>query len=119
MICTEEEAKTKACCGPLGCGLLGEPPLRQTNRPPQRPGDYHGAPFSDQQQFTVDLAALLRSPRTCIGSACMAWRWFDIINDDGELVLVDKRYSEGGYSGEIVPELSKRRGCCGLAERAP
>ncbi len=43
---TEEEAKAKRCCGPMGCGSAA-------------PG-------------TTDHAD---GVRFCIGSACMAWRW--------------------------------------------
>jgi len=56
MIVTEEEAKTKRCCGPEGCGVYegGVPLLRTDGR----------------------RASLVPGqPRMCIGSACMAWRW--------------------------------------------
>ena len=49
---TEDEAKTKACCGGPGCGKW----VPQTKEQMQ-----HGIP----------------SQRLCIGSACMAWRWTD------------------------------------------
>lgn len=43
---TEEQAKTKRCCGPENCGDVGNPDAT---------GYRH---------------------RWCNGSACMAWRWF-------------------------------------------
>lgn len=45
---TEDEAKTKRCCGPDGCG------------------------FTDPRQ-----ADCLNGERWCIGSECVAWRWTD------------------------------------------
>ena len=44
---TEDEAKTKRCCGPEGCGDSAD----------------SGSPYYD------DIG------RCCIGSKCMAWRW--------------------------------------------
>jgi hypothetical protein len=46
MTLTEDEAKTKRCCGPDGCGA----PVFHVNS-----GEFLG--------------------RFCIGSACMAWQW--------------------------------------------
>lgn len=50
MIVTEEEAKTKICCGDEGCG-----------------------------QVVIVKVGLVEDnyERRCIGSACMAWRWLD------------------------------------------
>jgi len=62
MIVTEEEAKTKRCCGPVGCGEADAEVLTLAVK-----------------TFTGDYEALQRAinfvPRMCIGSACMAWQW--------------------------------------------
>ena len=47
MIVTEEEAKTKRCCGPSGTGRLDP---------------------------TAEVTTFVHRERLCIGSACMAWR---------------------------------------------
>lgn len=52
---TEEEAKTKRCCGPEGCGEYVRP-IAYLSEP--------GGP----------VVQLPGQPRICIGSACMAWR---------------------------------------------
>lgn len=49
----------------------------------------------------------------CIASACMAWRWFDDI-EDGKLHRYTHK-SEHGSSAEILKDVSLRRGFCGLA----
>jgi len=43
---TEDQANNKRCCGPEGCGVVGNP-------------DYEGGPCS----------------RWCVASLCMGWRW--------------------------------------------
>ena len=48
MIVTEEEAKTKRCCGPSGTGRLDP---------------------------TAGVITFVHRERLCIGSACMAWDW--------------------------------------------
>lgn len=40
--------------------------------------------------------------QTCLGSACMAWRWIEGSDDVGGFKRVD-------------PEDSRKLGCCGLA----
>lgn len=52
---TEDEAKTKRCCGGEGCGIV-----KHEYEPRQ------GEPTLNS--FTVAV-------RRCIGSACMAWKW--------------------------------------------
>lgn len=74
----EEDAKQKRCCGPVGCGALI--PVTDVMEP-----GLMGA--------RVDAADSL-SPRWCVGSGCMAWRWKD----------------------EMAFEL-KEHGYCGLAGR--
>ena len=69
MIVTEEEAKTKRCCGPEGCGGNAE---------------MHGWPNGHIVRF-------------CIGSACMAWRWFGVVST--MLVDVNLPPPKHGYCG--------------------
>lgn len=53
---TEEQARTKQCCGPFGCGKAE-------------------AAVIDQQSIATSVASALFVRRVCIGSECMAWRW--------------------------------------------
>jgi hypothetical protein len=55
----EEEAKTKRCGGPNGCGTLINPASR--GRIPQ--------------EMLLQLAVEVNSPRWCIASDCMMWEW--------------------------------------------
>lgn len=71
---TEEEAKKKACCGPVGSGV---------------------ATGQCQWVESDDVEYVVMWPtRNCMGSACMAWRW--VHNWDGER---DMGPSEDGYCG--------------------
>lgn len=82
---TDDEAKTKRCCGPEGCGTYegGKPPLY----------------VSDARGGTFLLAG---QPRFCIGAACMAWRTFQTdaitsVDLPSGIAHVEKR--DGGYCG--------------------
>ena len=68
MIVTEDEAKTKRCQEGFG------PPLVDA---------MHGNVVMHAMPGGVIAAA--SSPIHCIGSACMAWRWFDNL-DDGAVI---------------------------------
>ena len=73
MIATEEEAKTKRCCGPEGCGNV---------------------------RVSADLDGVYRpvaNTQLCIGSACMAWRWFGVVST--MLVDVNLPPPKHGYCG--------------------
>ena len=84
MIVTEEEAKTKRCCGPEGCGSIGR------FAPPQPvPTGVLGVGYS------INGPQLLYS--MCIGSACMAWRWFGVVST--MLVDVNLPPPKHGYCG--------------------
>ena len=53
----------------------------------------------------------------CIGSACMAWRWFDTVSDDGtQCQLKPTPHAARTPLPELSP-LEHRRGSCGLAGR--
>ena len=64
---TEEEAKTKWC--PFGRGMI-----RATSREETATGFNRGH----------NAEARMEIPLTyCIGSKCMAWQWFDGIDEEG------------------------------------
>ena len=88
---TEEEAKTKRCCGPYDAGLAV---LRSETVEIMR------------DEKTVDRLEqhITVKDRMCAGAACMAWRWNYI-----SYVLPDT--GEPSISAKIV------HGHCGLAGR--
>jgi hypothetical protein len=60
---TEDEAKTKGCCGPVGCGHQ----------------DFERNTYIDVQNSSIGNTVMKTTAfpigtRVCIGSACMAWR---------------------------------------------
>lgn len=88
---TEEEAKKKACCGPVGSGV---------------------ATGQCQWVESEDVEYVVMWPtRNCMGSACMAWRWHGHVDRaTGRLLqgLTDIEYSESDDHVAAV-------GFCGLA----
>lgn len=62
---TEDEAKTKACCGPEGCG--------------------EEMPPTDVITAGHFVRHSGKEGRFCIGSRCMGWRWITghLIDTDG------------------------------------
>lgn len=96
---TEDEAKTKRCCGPDGCGtLVGNPAAKND----------------------IALPVLIR---VCIGSACMAFRttWESKeqpagMDAPGPEWVADREWGHGG--AVTHRKVWKRRvGWCGLAGR--
>lgn len=77
---TEDEATSKRCCGPEGCGTFGNP----------------------KENGTCD--------RYCIGSACMAWRWFRSPDDAASETEFQKSCSGPDQDKIVEPD-----GFCGLA----
>lgn len=94
MILPEHLAKTKRCCGPPGSGRSIPDPdnAKRPNEP-------------------------LREVTVCIGSSCMAWRWFEPAADTTS--QVDRPAGEGwhradygvGWKRDVGPG---RRGYCAL-----
>lgn len=103
---TEDEAKTKACCGPEGCGAYNPENVHITRT------------FRPDNTSTVSLEGVGPGfQRLCIGSACMAWRietperyeereqqWLDAKEDASV---------QGGAMNE--PFQDKPEGWCGLS----
>lgn len=75
---TEEEAKTKRCCGSSTCGEV--------------------RPVDDESRWSGPY------PNFCIGSACMAWRWAlpSALDAAGNLVPKEKQVVPGycGLAGQ-------------------
>ena len=52
----------------------------------------------------------------CVGEACMAWRWFDVINDDGNSCSWKPTNKVMRHTDDTKDKpLDQRRGYCGLA----
>lgn len=94
---TEDEAKTKACCGPFA----GRAPYA---------GAAEAAEIS-KQGIDPDYIAEMAARWPCLGSACMAWRETKPV----EVVYLQRVDAEGYAPGRMPAE-----GYCGLAgPRAP
>lgn len=91
MMLTEEDAKTKWC-----------PFARE-------------ADSRDEDGVAANRTISGKPMTMCIGSSCMAWRWRDILKEDGSVTLVDEVYGSGGWSGRPDQKPEHRRGYCGLA----
>lgn len=96
MIVTEEEAKTKRCQESFG-------PLYVT----ERGGETYVPPFTAVPfAYNASVATggphlpTIATPSHCIGSACMAWRWANAFDKNGD----------------HIP--SKTKGYCGKAGKA-
>ena len=84
---TEEEAKTKHCCGPEGCGS------REENK-----FGYPKPTASNSELLRYTIGSTMM-PRMCIGSACTAWR--KLKRRESQTSQVDNRttWIETGYCG--------------------
>ncbi len=88
---TEDEAKTKMCCGPQTVAMTMI------------------VVFAEPERVEMTPAA-----GRCIASACMAWRLDDHIIRDGQTVRIDVRHS-AGWEGSILKDDEELGGHCGLA----
>jgi hypothetical protein len=97
MIVTEQEASTKRC-------QEGFPASDGTTTSPIAPSHTTytaGAPMMTSigagSAMTMHVAQQPTAPFNCIGSACMAWRWFDNLHDGA--VITPRGYC--GKAGRI------------------
>ena len=88
MIVTEEEAKTKRCCGPEGCGKANSDDMNKIS-----------ALCVEMRPLPPEAVAwaLKQADQMCIGSACMEWRWFGVVST--MLVDVNLPPPKHGYCG--------------------
>lgn len=86
MITTEEEAKTKTC--------------------PQT----FAVPADRDPATGIGIAQ--GGPWNCIGSACMAWRWWDAAEHSRAYYIENTR---NRAPSELSGPIESRRGYCGLA----
>lgn len=81
MILTEEEAKTKRCQEGYAAspGAALNPSTDYVHQSFMVSQTTHS--FSGGAGVTATTAAPITAPIFCLGSACMAWRWFDNRDD--------------------------------------
>lgn len=91
MILTEDEAKTKLCCGPKGCGVTPMP-VKDDNGYYERP------------------------QRLCIASGCMAWKWAIDESAPNPPTKVPTMLGSVSLPGAPNFKTSTTHGYCGLAE---
>lgn len=102
MLLTEEQAKDKGCCGPKGLAMvLASIAFSQ-----------HCAARGEKPSGDIKLRL------DCMGSACMAWRWFDSVSDDGKFChWIPTKMAMRHPDDTKDKPLDQRRGFCGLAGR--
>lgn len=87
MITTEEEAKTK------WCQMMASAPLERDET--ERYGNHQGVVSA-----------------RCLGSACMAWRWWDAVEHSRAYYIENTR---NRAPSELSGPIESRRGYCGVA----
>ncbi|MCA1458059.1 hypothetical protein I6F35_33540 [Bradyrhizobium sp. BRP22] len=87
MLVTEEEARSKRCQESFGDGSVSAGAAQAM-----------GVPVNPFSHGFSPASMVHASPHNCIGSACMAWRWMQVLASNGMDVVQDSRGR--GYCGK-------------------